>query len=68
MRVRSNNFTIDGQDNNAPGITGQQQPINNTDIIREVRLITNQFAAEFGRAAGSIVSAVTNDDYGDFVP
>ena len=59
MRVRSNNFTIDGQDNNAPGITGQQQPINNTDIIQEVRLITNQFAAEFGRAAGSVVSAVT---------
>jgi hypothetical protein len=51
MRVRSNNFTIDGQDNNAPGITGQHQPINNTDIIQEVRLITNQFAAEFGRAA-----------------
>jgi hypothetical protein len=34
MRVRSNNFTIDGRDNNAPGITGQQQPINNTDIIQ----------------------------------
>jgi hypothetical protein len=66
MRVRSNNFTIDGQDNNAPGITGQQQPINNTDIIQEVRLITNQFAAEFGRAAGSIVSAVTKSGNNSF--
>ena len=59
MRVRSNNFMIDGQDSNDPSVTGRQQPINNTDIIQEVRLITNQFAAEFGRAAGSVVNAVT---------
>jgi len=59
MRVRSNNFMIDGQDSNDPSVTGRQQPINNTDIIQEVRLITNQFAAEFGRAAGSVVSAAT---------
>jgi hypothetical protein len=52
MRVRSNNFMIDGQDSNDPSVTGRQQPINNTDTIQEVRLITNQFAAEFGRAAG----------------
>ena len=54
MRLRSNNFMIDGQDSNDPSVTGRQQPINNTDIIQEVRLITNQFAAEFGRAAGSV--------------
>ncbi len=66
MRVRSNNFTIDGQDSNHPGNTGQQQPINNTDIIQEVRLITNQFAAEFGRAAGAIVSAVTKSGSNSF--
>ena len=59
MRVRSNNFMIDGQDSNDPSVTGRQQPINNTDIVQEVRLITNQFAAEFGRAAGSIVNVAT---------
>jgi carboxypeptidase family protein len=59
MRVRSNNFMIDGQDSNDPSVTGRQQPINNTDTVQEVRLITNQFAAEFGRAAGSIVNVVT---------
>jgi hypothetical protein len=59
MRVRSNNFMIDGQDSNDPSVTGRQQPMNNTDIIQEVRLITNQFAAEFGRAAGSVVNVVT---------
>jgi hypothetical protein len=59
MRVRSNNFMIDGQDSNDPSVTGRQQPINNTDIVQEIRLITNQFAAEYGRAAGSIVSVAT---------
>ncbi|HXW05458.1 MAG TPA: carboxypeptidase regulatory-like domain-containing protein [Vicinamibacterales bacterium] len=59
MRVRSNNFMIDGQDSNDPSVTGRQQPINNTDIVQEMRLITNQFAAEYGRAAGSVVSVAT---------
>ena len=66
MRVRSNNFTIDGQDSNSPQITGRQQPINNTDIIQEIRLMTNQFAAEFGRAAGSVVSVVTKSGSNSF--
>ena len=66
MRVRSNNFTIDGQDNNSTQITGRQQPINNTDIIQEVRLITNQFAAEFGRAAGAVLSVATKSGTNSF--
>ncbi|MBA3514666.1 MAG: carboxypeptidase regulatory-like domain-containing protein, partial [Pyrinomonadaceae bacterium] len=48
-RVRSNNFMIDGQDNNEPGVAGAAQPLNNPDLIQEVRLITNQFLAEYGR-------------------
>ena len=59
MRLRSNNFMIDGQDSNDPSVTGRQQPINNTDSVQEVRLITNQFAAEFGRAAGAVVNVIT---------
>jgi hypothetical protein len=66
MRVRSNNFMIDGQDSNDPSVTGRQQPINNTDTIQEVRLITNQFAAEFGRAAGSVVNAITKSGTNTF--
>ena len=66
MRVRSNNFMIDGQDSNDPSVTGRQQPINNTDIIQEVRLITNQFAAEYGRAAGAVVNAVTKNGTNQF--
>jgi hypothetical protein len=59
MRTRSNNFMIDGQDSNDPSVTGRQQPINNTDTVSEIRLITNQFNAEYGRAAGSVMNVVT---------
>lgn len=59
MRPRGNNFMIDGQDSNDPSITGRQQPMNNTDIVQEIRLITNQFSAEYGRAAGSVLNVVT---------
>ena len=59
MRARSNNFMIDGQDSNDVSVTGRVQPMNNTDIVQEIRLITNQFAAEYGRAAGSVFSVVT---------
>jgi hypothetical protein len=59
MRLRSNNFMIDGQDANSPSVGGSVQAINNPDIVAEFRLITNQFAAEYGRAAGSVVNIVT---------
>lgn len=58
-RVRSNNFMVDGQDNNEPGVAGAAQPLNNPDVIQEVRLITNQFLAEYGRNSSSIFNAIT---------
>lgn len=65
-RVRSNNFMIDGQDNNEPGVAGATQPLNNPDIIQEVRLITNQFLAEFGRNASSVFNAITRSGSNEF--
>jgi hypothetical protein len=65
-RLRSNNIMIDGQDVNDPSVTGRQQPVNNTDIVQEIRLITNQFAAEFGRAAGSVMNVVTKSGTNSF--
>src|SRR5207249_149301 len=64
-RFRSNNFMIDGQDTNEPGVSGRAQSINNPDIVQEIRLITNQFAAEYGRAAGSIMNIVTKSGSND---
>jgi len=66
MRVRSNNFMVDGQDSNDPSVTGRQQPINNPDIVQEIRLITNQFAAEYGRAAGSVMNVITKSGTNTF--
>ncbi len=57
--MRSNNFIIDGQDSNDPSVAGGQQAMNNPDLVQELRLITNQFAPEFGRNSGSVVSVVT---------
>jgi hypothetical protein len=59
MRTRGNNFMVDGQDTNEPGISGRSIWINNPDTVKEVRLITNQFLAEYGRSAGSVVNAIT---------
>lgn len=59
MRLRSNNFMLDGQDSNDPSVSGSQQPINNPDVVQEFRLVTNQFAPEYGRAAGSVVNIVS---------
>jgi hypothetical protein len=61
MRPRGNNFMVDGQDSNDPSITGRQQVMNNPDVIKEFRLVTNQFMAEHGRAAGSVVNVITKN-------
>ncbi len=58
-RVRSNNFMIDGQDNNNFGVAGSTIPLNNPDLIQEVRLVTNQFSAEYGRNASAVFNAIT---------
>ncbi|MCS7316180.1 MAG: carboxypeptidase regulatory-like domain-containing protein, partial [Bryobacterales bacterium] len=66
MRTRSNNFMVDGQDSNDPSITGLTQVINNPDLVAEFRLITNQFAPEYGRAAGSVVNVITKRGSNEF--
>jgi hypothetical protein len=66
MRLRSNNFMLDGQDSNDPSVSGSQQPLNNPDVVQEFRLVTNQFAAEFGRAAGAVVNIVTKSGSNEF--
>ena len=40
--------------------------MNNTDVVQEVRLITNQFAAEYGRAAGSVMNVITKSGTNQF--
>ncbi|MDQ4120129.1 MAG: carboxypeptidase regulatory-like domain-containing protein [Acidobacteriota bacterium] len=65
-RLRSNNFMIDGQDINDPSVAGGSVPLNNPDAFQEVRIVTNQFLAEYGRNSGSIVNFVGKSGTNDF--
>lgn len=51
QRPRSNNFTIEGIDNNNKSITGPLVYLPN-DAVGQFTLITNQFSPEFGHSVG----------------
>ena len=65
-RLRSNNFMIDGQDNNDFGVAGAAVPMNNPDLVQEIRLVTNQFSAEYGRNGSSVFNAITKSGANDY--
>jgi outer membrane receptor protein involved in Fe transport len=56
QRGRSNNFLLDGQDNNDPTLEGPGFLFANLEAIGEYQVITNQYSAEYGRDAGAIVN------------
>lgn len=63
-RGRSNNFTIDGSDNNDADIGVRRQGFlsrvpQTVDSIQEFQIQSAGFQAEFGRAGGSIVNVVS---------
>jgi hypothetical protein len=57
-RTRSNNFTIDGANNNDQSLSIPRQNLP-PEAIREFQIITNTFKAEYGRNAGSYVNQIT---------
>ncbi len=64
QRGRSNNFTIDGSDNNDEDIGVRRQGFvslvpQNNESVQEFQVVTAGFAAEFGRNSGSMVNAVS---------
>lgn len=58
-RGRSNNFQIDGQDNNDNSVSGPSLTLTNTEAIGEFQVITNNFSAEFGRNSGAQINSIT---------
>jgi outer membrane receptor protein involved in Fe transport len=58
LRAASTNILLDGAANNDEfaGKLGQQVPL---ESVQEYTVLTNNFTAEFGRAAGGIVNVVT---------
>ena len=59
QRGRSNNFEIDGQDNNDNTVGGPQVFFGSADAISEIQIITDNFGAQYGRNMGSVVNYVT---------
>jgi outer membrane receptor protein involved in Fe transport len=66
QRSRSNNFTIDGQDNNDLSLGGPAFFVDNADSVGEFQIITNNFSAEYGRNQGAIVNIVTKAGTNEF--
>ncbi|MBV6432127.1 MAG: hypothetical protein IANPNBLG_02263 [Bryobacteraceae bacterium] len=58
-RGRSNNFLIDGTENNDISVAGQGFQITNPDAVEEVSVQTSNFDAEYGRAGGAVVNVIT---------
>jgi hypothetical protein len=59
IRGRNNDQQLDGQANNDNSVGGPSIFIANTDFVEEYQAITNNFGAEYGRNAGSVVNIVT---------
>lgn len=74
-RDRSNNYNLDGTDNNDPffnnsalnqvGITGAPATLLPLDAIQEFN-IQSQFGAEYGRNSGSVVNIITRSGTNNF--
>jgi carboxypeptidase family protein/TonB-dependent receptor-like protein len=75
QRDRSNNYTLDGTDNNDPwfnnsalnqvGITGAPAALLPIDAIQEFNL-QSQFPAEYGRNTGGVVNIITKSGTNDY--
>ncbi len=65
-RGRSNNFQIDGQDNNDNSVAGPSLAITNAEAIGEYQVITNSFSAEFGRNSGAQINTITKSGTNEF--
>ncbi|MGD0443141.1 MAG: TonB-dependent receptor [Edaphobacter sp.] len=58
VRARSNSINIDGADA-GDYISGGTRTTVSQDAVQEFQIITNGFAAEYGRASGGVVNIVT---------
>jgi len=65
-RARSNNFTLDGTDNNDLSIGGPGFFVDNQDAVQEFQIITSNYSAQYGRNQGAIVNIVTKSGTNSF--
>src|SRR5439155_17477226 len=65
-RARANNFTIDGTDNNDLSIGGPSYFVDNQEQVAEFQIITNNYAAQYGRNQGAVINIVLKSGGNEF--
>jgi hypothetical protein len=65
QRITSNNHLLDGVNNVEP-FSGAAMVVPSPDSLREFRILTNAYTAEFGRAGGSIVTVITKSGTNEY--
>ena len=65
-RGRSNNFLIDGTENNDISVAGQAFEIKNPEAVQEISVQTGNYDAEYGRAGGAVVNVITRSGTNQF--
>ncbi len=68
QRERSNNFLLDGTDNNDPDFGGFPRGLTslNPETTQEFRVLTNSYLPEFGRNSGAIIDIVSKHGTNEF--
>jgi hypothetical protein len=64
-QIGSVNFQLDGG-NNTAGLRGTGNPAPNPEAVQEFRVITNNFAAEYGRYPAGVIDVVTKSGTNQF--
>ncbi|MFZ0636703.1 MAG: carboxypeptidase-like regulatory domain-containing protein [Candidatus Acidiferrales bacterium] len=59
LRGENNDEQVDGQNNNDNSIGGPALFLENADWVSEYQIVTNNFGAEYGRNAGSVINEIT---------
>src|SRR5262249_37120652 len=63
-RGRSNLVQVDGADNTDNSVNASRSTVSQ-EAVQEFQVVTNSFAAEFGRSAGGVVNVVTKSGTND---
>jgi hypothetical protein len=65
-RTNQQQFTIDGTSNVDTGDNGGTEVTVNTDAIAEVKVLTSNYQAEYGKAGGSFIAVTSRGGSNDF--
>jgi len=65
QRGRSNLVQVDGADNTDNAVNASRSTVSQ-EAVQEFQVVTNSFAAEFGRSSGGVVNVVTKSGTNDF--